>query len=181
MYKDYLTENDIAALIAMREDRSDHEWGIGEFVLQRVDLGEITSGQYGMLCKAIGAFVGMRSKDVREIVRVADWGGQYKLKYPNLTFEHFRRAAKMDNGAAALEWADKQQDELGRPASVDALLAVYGGGEPKPEAAVGSTPGAVVAVIKHATGTLRRVLNDKGKTGLLPYLDEIEKAAIGDA
>ena len=173
-YTRFLSDEDQAQLIAVRDLQSNAAFGLGEFVLEHFHEHTMTTGDYGLLCKGIGAFVGMRAKDVREVARVTNWARVLRQLHPVLSFEYFRRAEKLGEfGEDALVWAEEQTDELNRPATLDALLAVYGSGQPAPEAKQDDTPGAVVALVKKHVRALVSLAGER--QDLVERLEELEK------
>lgn len=76
---------------------------------------------------AVGVFCGKASRTVRDYHAVASfYPPDVREEYTVLKFSHFREAMTLGaNWEKALQWAVEQVDTLGRPASVDAMIAEF--------------------------------------------------------
>jgi hypothetical protein len=116
-------------LIQISEEQSRMEFRIGDIV-----TGTIAYNRQNMhpanvmeIYSAVGAFCGKSSRTVRDYNAVASFYPiEIREEFGVLKFDHFRQAMTLGpNWQNALQWAIEQGDSLGRPASVDAMIAQF--------------------------------------------------------
>jgi len=118
-------------LMSLMQTDSKLSWRLGDIttlIIEYVQANELPAGV--MDCySAVGVFVGRASRTIRDAHSVACFYPpevRYKPEFDPLAFAHFRAAMVMGpNWEEALNWAVAQVDELGRPASVDAMIAKF--------------------------------------------------------
>jgi hypothetical protein len=118
-------------LMLIMQTDSKLSWRLGDItalVIEYCQVNELPAGV--MDCySAIGAFCGKASRTVRDAHSIACFYPaevRYKPEYEPLAFAHFRAAMVMGpDWEEALDWAIAQIDDLGRPASVDSMIAKF--------------------------------------------------------
>lgn len=107
-------------LLAIRDGVTGQSWDLGDIALEvsRGNPGEKRTVVY----QAVASFAGVASRTVREYATIAKFYPPSKrLEFDALSFNHFRRAMRLDDPYGALGWCLDQTDELNRPATVDAM------------------------------------------------------------
>jgi transketolase len=124
-YLNLLDEDTVNLLMQLRQVGDEYRWGLGDLVNSVIEGSYDPVGVEQDICKAVGAVVGERSKDVRLYKNVS--GGfteKIRKNYDELSWMYFRHSLGADNQEQLLQWSIKQIDELNRPASVDAFLVI---------------------------------------------------------
>ena len=139
-YSDLLTNEAQAELIQLADVQSRIEFRVGDIVSESLSWNVQNQKAVSImeLYSAVGAFAGKSARTVRDYHSVAVFfPPKAREAYSVLRFDHFRQAMTLGpNWEEALMWACEQVDVLGRPASVDAMVAQFQPGveqEPEPE------------------------------------------------
>lgn len=135
MYGDVVPENLQNELISIRDCETLNGWRVGDICSEVCRYNETngTNVTRQDIYSAVGLFVGKSSRTVREFHSLAQFfGPESRERYSVLAFDHFREASRLgpEQALVALEWAIKQADTLGRPATVDAMTAKFQPEEP---------------------------------------------------
>ena len=123
-------------LIAIRDSNTHNAWRLGD--LTNLVIEHCKKNEYQVLVEeiysAVGSFAGKAARTVREYASMAKlYPLEARMDYEELSFDHFTTAATMgERRYEALDWAVEQIEKLGRPATVDAMLAKYCFNAPEP-------------------------------------------------
>lgn len=128
-YNDVIPQNLQNELLAIRDNLSQNFWDIGDIALMvcnYVDDNEMMVSR-DFVWGAVGAFVGLSARTIREYARVARfYDYEIRKKYDVLTFSHFAMAARYpDKCYEILDYAINETDSMNRPATVDKLESVF--------------------------------------------------------
>lgn len=140
-YSDYLPRELQEELIQISDDQTRMEFRVGDIVASALAWNAQNQRAVSAMeiYAATGAFVGKSARTVRDYHTVATfYPWSVRQEYEVLKFDHFRQAMTLGpDWKIALEWAADQVGVLGRPASVDAMIAQFSarneGGEEEPE------------------------------------------------
>lgn len=128
-YSDILPDNIQAELIQLADDQTRIEFRVGDIVAQAVAWNAQNQKPTSLMeiYAAVGAFVGKSARTIRDYSAVsAFFPADIRDEYAVLKFDHFRQAMTLGpDWENALRWAVEQVDVLGRPASVDAMVAQF--------------------------------------------------------
>ena len=136
-------------LLILRDAVTDLSWQIGDITHEIFRWNHIKGTDYTreQICSAVGSFVGKKSRTVREYQYLSILFPEVlRERFNMLAFAHFRQAATLGTQAdaiKALEWAVAQTDFVGRPATVDAMIAQFSPpppGEPEAPPSIQQTP-----------------------------------------
>lgn len=135
MYSDIVPVNVQDELLAIRDCETVNGWKVGDLtsIVCRYNEANGSNVTRQDIYSAVGVFVGKSSRTVREFHALAQFfSPESREKYNVLAFDHFREASRLgpEQALVALEWAIKQTDTLGRPATVDAMIAKFQPEEP---------------------------------------------------
>jgi hypothetical protein len=146
---------DIALALAQKHDEA--MWGIGDLALALIHASKASGSSLTPrdVCKAVGAYTGLRSQEVTNLVLTSNCFTEDRrldAGHGVLSYGHYYRAMQCPNPREALQWCLDQIDELGRPASLDAMTIVFKPGVGKqPEELPESDEPAAVAAAKRGT------------------------------
>lgn len=124
-YSKVVSDELLSQLLELANQNDQTSWAIGDLVNEVAVQAEVagTGFSHNDICKAFGAVLGIRAKDLRIIADVATvFPQELRDQHPILTWGHFLRAMG-PKWEANLKWMEDEIDKLGRPASVDAFLA----------------------------------------------------------
>lgn len=164
MYSDIVPEDLANRLIAIRDAVTKNSWELGDICSTVCKYNEAnqTNVTRQDIYSAVGVFVGKSSRTVREFHALAQfYGPESRSRFAPLAFDHFREASRLgpEQALIALEWAIKQTDTLGRPATVDAMTAKFQPEEPgepeAPEAVKGSDLEHMMVTVMRQEGMIR--------------------------
>lgn len=128
-YSDLLPMDLQEQLIQIGDEQSRMEFRVGDIVSAAIAFNRQNERAVSVMeiYSAVGAFVGKASRTVRDYHDVAAfYPYETRERFGVLRFAHFRQAMTLGgNWEKALEWAVEQVDQLGRPASVDAMIAEF--------------------------------------------------------
>ena len=128
-YERIIPPDVISELIFIGESASECSFRVGDITNECIRLNELAENDitHQLVYSAVGAFCGKASRTVRYYAEVAErFPGYVRTEYEPLSFSHFAFAMKYKNWDDILEFAMANMDEKGRPATVDALIAIYG-------------------------------------------------------
>jgi len=124
-YSDVIPQDLQDRLIAIRDNLSQNFWDIGDIALMICNYADDNhiSVSRDFIWSAVGSFVGLAARTVRDYARVAkSFGYDERDKYDILTFSHFSVAARYpEKKNDILEYAIEEAEKTGKPASVDKL------------------------------------------------------------
>lgn len=129
MYNEIIPEQLQAELLRIRDSLTQDLWKIGDITLAiQVSRPEVSPA---VVNSAVGMFVGKAQRTIREYVAMSKFYPQeIREQFDVLTHEHFRVAMRFgDRWLDALAYAEKQVEELNRPATVDDMESVFSGKE----------------------------------------------------
>ena len=129
-YENLIPSELINELITIRDSVTKDNFRIGDIVGIVIKVCDARGLQVLRedIYKAVGCYVGKAARSVREYYMVAQiYPESLRKQFEILSFDHFRNAAQLggENDIKALRWAVKQTDQLGRPATVEAMLAKF--------------------------------------------------------
>lgn len=128
-YNNIVPDHLQAEFIQMSDDdlRSSFRTGDAVFEVYADNKARGLKISKGDVHRAIAAFRGKSARRIREFATVAKfYPPSVREEYGILSFEHFTIAMRIgDKWQESLEWAISQTEILGRPATVDAMLANY--------------------------------------------------------
>lgn len=128
-YSDLLPNEAQEELIQLADTQSRIEFRVGDIVGETLAWNMQNDKAISVmeLYSAVGAFAGKSARTIRDYATVsAFYPPKLRESYSVLRFDHFRQAMTLGpDWEAALQWACEQVDELGRPASVDAMVAQF--------------------------------------------------------
>ena len=140
------------ALLVIRDADTRNSWAIGDLTYAVIRYNQLnqTGADLQTIYAAVGMFAGKASRTIREYLYLARfYAPELRENFAILAYDHFRTAATLGERAImALEWAVGQGDELGRPASVDAMQAHFALPAPgEPEMPADAGPGGLYSQI----------------------------------
>jgi hypothetical protein len=126
-YGAVLSNNAQEELMQMRDDFSNLSWRTGDIANREINIQVDKRVTRSFIYSAVASFIGKKGRTVREYAMIANmFPPNARKKYDVLTFDHFRHASRLDNPEDALDWCINQVEELGRPATVDAMIMQFG-------------------------------------------------------
>lgn len=121
-YADILSDDLQNELLNLQSQTDYCAWRIGDIANEVITTGQKKTQVY----KAIAVYSGRASRTVREYAMVsAFYPPETRERYSILAFDHFRIAQRFEDWEAVLTWAVEQGDEIGRPATVDAVIRQF--------------------------------------------------------
>jgi len=116
-------------LISLRDEMTRDSWRVADITEMTIDfnLSNHREFEYEDIYRAVGMFVGKASRTIREYHHIGRFFPlEIREQFSMLAFDHFRHAVCLgERSIRALQWAHEQTDILGRPASVDAMVAKF--------------------------------------------------------
>lgn len=184
-YNEVIPQNLQNELIAIRDSISQNFWDIGDIslmVCNYVDDNDISVSR-DFVWRAVGAFVGLSARTIREYARVAKFFDYATRKhYEVLTFSHFAFAARYtDRWQTILDFAISEIDRVNRPATVDKLEAefTYGNSEYTPEEHPDILPqprGNIFLYVNNIRSEVERIaLMEEYRNEIKDHLNAIER------
>lgn len=142
-------------LIAIRDSNTRNAWRIADITAEVIENHILNHSTVALqdIYSAVGMFVGKASRTVREYHMIGRFfDPELREHFSVLAFDHFRHAACLgaDQAIYALQWAVEQADTLGRPATVDAMIAKFSPpmpGEPEIPPDQEEGPGGIYSTI----------------------------------
>ncbi len=124
-YNEIISPEDQDYLIFARDKTTEMAWAVGDMALRYIDARNDLP--VNAIYSAIASFWGRSSRTVRDYARVAKfYPPEIRDYYSVLSFSHMRYACGLENWQGILDWAIRQTDEFGRPATYDSLVAQFG-------------------------------------------------------
>ncbi len=184
-YNEVIPQNLQNELIAIRDSISQNFWDIGDIslmVCNYVDDNDIPVSR-DFVWRAVGAFVGLSARTVREYARVARFFNYaVRKEYEILTFSHFAFAARYEeHWKQILDFAIAEIENLGRPATVDRLEVefTYGNKEYTPEEHQDILPqprGNIFLYVNNIRSEVERItLMEEYRNEIKDHLNAIER------
>jgi len=116
-------------LFRIRDNETHDSWRLGDITIEIFEYNRLnaTGAKDMEIYKAVGSMAGKASRTVREYYATSQlFGDHEREQFDMLSFSHFRIAARLQSPMEALEWAAAQVEVTGKPATVDAMEAMYG-------------------------------------------------------
>ena len=121
-------------LFNIRHRRTRDSWRIGDICRELLDDPEReTVGMKDDIFRGVASIAGLETRTVREFYYLAGFFDPViRLMFDVLAYDHFRHAATLgeERATEALQWAVDQGDKMGRPATVNAMMARFAPPEP---------------------------------------------------
>lgn len=162
-YRNIVPEQIQNLLIQDYGSLGEFQWVIGDTLLQLLEVHRKAGNSYRAedIAKAMASFTGFRSKQILTMAAVSKrFPPEKRSQYSVLSYGHFAQAARFANADEALDWCIKEIDELGRPATVDALTVVFRNAGTLIPKVDEDTPEAVQIARKNAKRRALRTLRD---------------------
>lgn len=126
-YSAVLSPDGEQELMVLRDTKTLIGWRLGDIANAEANAPRNTTVPRSAVWAACASIVGASARTVREYAHIAAIFPQdARDEFAVLAFDHFRQAARLEcNPLDALRWCIEQSLLLGRPATVDAMVAKF--------------------------------------------------------
>lgn len=125
MYNNIVPDELQNRLIALKDSIYYVSFEIGDICNEILDNDKVN--RKALIYQAVGLFSGKSARTVREYASVsAFYDMNVRKTFDVLSYDHFRMAMRYkDRWYDALRWSMLETDEMGRPATVDAMISAF--------------------------------------------------------